>query len=371
MGLLAIGVVVVAGVWLFNALQERRLRSRLERAFDAEREDVLLRDGAPAPAGKRADAPPEIPVSRVEPVLGRVHVAQSAEATEAAETTKAGAEPAASLPDVPDFDSEFDFVMAVDAPGPIGESVLGEWMAHVTACGKPTRGYGWDAAASRWQEIAPAGGRHAHARVTIQLADRAGAVTAAQLATVCDATRHCADRCGGTATLPDTEAALRVANDLDAFCAEVDVAIGINVVAPQGQSFAGHRIRAAAEEAGFRLAPHGIFQYRDELDNLLFTLDNHEHAPFIPEQVGALSTRGITLLLDVPRSFGGEQAFDRMCDIGKALAQALGGSLVDDNRVALKDASLAVIKQQLRGILATMTGRGIEAGSARALRLFA
>lgn len=364
MGLLAIGVVVVAGVWLFNALQERRLRSRLEQAFDAEREDVLLRGGAPAPApaGKRADAPAEPPVSRVEPVLGRPDVAEVAETR---------AEPPTSFPDVPDFDSEFDFVMAVDAPGPIGDGVLGEWMAHVAACGKPSRGYGWDAVGSRWQEIAPAGGRHAHARVTIQLADRAGAVTAAQLATVCDATRNCAERCGGTATIPDTEAALRIANDLDAFCAEVDVAIGINVVAPQGQSFAGHRIRAAAEEAGFRLAPQGIFQYRDDHDNLLFTLDNHEHAPFIPEQVGALSTRGITLLLDVPRGFGGEHAFDRMCDIGKALAQALGGSLVDDNRVVLKDASLAVIKQQLRGILATMTGRGIEAGSARALRLFA
>ena len=41
-----------------------------------------------------------------------------------------------------------------------------------------------------------------------------------------------------------------------------------------------------------RAATHG---------DVLFTLDNHEPMPFVPEQMKTLSTSGITFLLDVPR----------------------------------------------------------------------
>ena len=95
--------------------------------------------------------------------------------------------------------------------------------------------------------------------------------------------------------------ALRAARELDAFCSAVDVAVGVNVVAGEGGAFPGTRIRAAAEAAGFKLEPDGVFHYRDQNRRSLFTLDNHEPAPFLPEQVKSLSTRGITLMLDVPR----------------------------------------------------------------------
>ncbi len=68
------------------------------------------------------------------------------------------------------------------------------------------------------------------------------------------------------------------------FCAGVDVAIGVNVIAEEGNTFAGTRIRALAEAAGFKLEPDGVFHYRNERRQTLFTLDNHEPAPFLPEQ---------------------------------------------------------------------------------------
>ncbi|MCW5605305.1 MAG: cell division protein ZipA C-terminal FtsZ-binding domain-containing protein, partial [Burkholderiales bacterium] len=160
------------------------------------------------------------------------------------------------------------------------------------------------------------------------------------------------------------------ARRIDAFCADADVAIGVNILAAEGRSFDGTRIRMLAEAAGFKLEPDGMFHYRADGRHTLFTLDNHEPAPFLPEQIKHLTTSGVTLLLDVPRVGDGPEAFDRMIEIGNGFAQALGGRLVDDNRVALNESGIAKIRQQLAEIQVTMGARGIPAGSARAQRLF-
>jgi len=60
-----------------------------------------------------------------------------------------------------------------------------------------------------------------------------------------------------------------------------------------------------------------------------------------------------------------------MAASGSRIAEALGGLLVDDNRVPLQAAGLARIKSQLREIQAAMAARHIPAGCARARRLFA
>jgi FtsZ-interacting cell division protein ZipA len=113
-----------------------------------------------------------------------------------------------------------------------------------------------------------------------------------------------------------------------------------------------------------------VFHYRDESRQTLFTLDNHEPAPFLPEQIKHLSTGGVTLLLDVPRVADGQAALELMLALGVQLAQELGGTLVDDNRVPLNDNAVRAIQQQLQSIHARMEARGLPAGSERALRLF-
>ena len=68
---------------------------------------------------------------------------------------------------------------------------------------------------------------------------------------------------------------------------------------------------------------------------------------------------------------------DGVFDLGLAalndtigLANALGGTLVDDKRAPLGDASLAAIRGQLARVYAAMEARGIVAGSDTARRLF-
>lgn len=274
-------------------------------------------------------------------------------------------------PPAPGFDAALDYVAAIDSSAPIAEPAVDELMSRIAACGKPVHARGYDAESGHWVELSRgAGGRYSGLRLALQLVNRSGPVNATQLSLFCDAVKSCADRVPAFAVCPDMQAALASARELDSFCSNVDVAIGFNIIAREGDTFAGVRIRAQAESAGFKLEPDGVFHFFDEHRRTVFTLDNHEPAPFLPERIKTLSTHGITVLLDVPRVADGPKVLDRMHEIARGLATTLGGRLVDDNRAVLNETSTARIKEQLRSIHAAMEARGIPAGSARALRLF-
>ena len=370
LSLLAIGVVVVAAVYLYNWVQERRLRRRLQEAFGGERDDALM----------KAHAEPELraePQMKLEPELQPAYAddaegdAEPAVAARVAESIQEGPLIAEPVPEVPWFDDALDYVAEIRAPATLAAATVAELLSKIAAAGKPCRAAGYDEQAGRWEELTRSGaGRHRQLRLALQLVNRSGALAAPQLAAFTDAVRACAAKIGATAEYPDVHEALKRARELDGLCAEVDVAIGINVVAEQGRSFGGADLRAQAEAAGFKLEPDGVFHYRDGSRQTLFTLDNHEPLPFIPEQINGLTTAGVTLLLDVPRVADGSRALDAMVDAAQRLAQALGGRLVDDNRVNLNAAGIANIRRQLDGIAAAMSERGIDPGGKRALRLF-
>ncbi|HSN40365.1 MAG TPA: cell division protein ZipA C-terminal FtsZ-binding domain-containing protein [Burkholderiales bacterium] len=362
--LLVIGAAVVGAVYLFNRVQERKLRRKLEQAFATAHDDVLLETVASPPAAGE----------RIEPQLQPAEDPPGAAEETRAESGEPGHAPAAPsdapVP-APAFDPAIEFIAQIDADAPISDALLGELLNKTAACGKPVRGIGFNADAGQWEDLAPeAGNRYGRLCLALQLVNRGGPVHPAQLAAFCDAVKGCAGKISAAVTLPDIQEALGVAAALDRFCAEVDIAIGINVVAPDAGVFSATKIRALAEAAGFKLEPGGIFHYRNDERQTLFTLDNHEPAPFIPEQMKSLTTSGITLLLDVPRVANGQKILDRMIETGKGFAHALGGRLVDDNRAELNEPGIVKIKRQLDAIYAEMEAHGIHAGSERALRLF-
>src|SRR2546422_698944 len=77
-GLIAIGTLVVAGVFFYNKWQEGRYRRQAEAAFGARHEDVLLRSG-----GGETPATGWPGAERIEPVL-----APFAPASESAEASR-------------------------------------------------------------------------------------------------------------------------------------------------------------------------------------------------------------------------------------------------------------------------------------------
>lgn len=395
--LIAIGFIVVMGVIFFNWMQQRRYRRGAEKAFGRKHEDVLLRTDASAAED-----------GRVEPQLGKenwrdlqmeqveqVEPAQrNAEPTEPEEIIRPNLEPvslaatpATSVTSVTSAEQPpvavgnagdaVDYVINIDAETFITDSSLTKILQRKFDFNKPMRWLGQRDTDAFWEEIAIEGngredkGGYINVKGCLQLADRAGPASEVSLSEFRDMVQNFAAHVNAVADCPDVHEAYARALSLDQFCAKVDVMIGINIISRDASPFTGAKIRVLAEASGFKLAPEGVFNYRDEGNTVLFSLNNHESAPFLSDSMRTLTTRGVTFLLDVPRVANGEKVFDQMTHLAGIFSDTLGGIMVDDNHVPLSDSGIGKIKHQLMAIQSMMLSRNIPAGGEIALRLFA
>jgi hypothetical protein len=353
-GLLMLGVLVVAGVVAFNWHQERQFRRRAEQTFAGGHDDILFerRAAVTATASSSQDRRDE---ARIEPKMGAP-----------AEDSPAGGLPLQSgLPQ-----PELDYIVEIRAGEIIPAERLAQLRRTLATLGRIISFSGFDFRSKSWQPLVLDGARYTSVRVALQLVDRSGPVNGEHLQRFGDAVRAAAREIAAIAELPDFAPVLEQAAELYRFCERVDVMVGINVVARTGQVFHGTKIRAQAEAAGLHLQPGGVFHCLDEQGGSLFSLDNQEPEPFLIDKIRSLTTPGITFLLDVPRVSDGLPAFDRMVAMSRSFAESLDGMLADDNRVPLDDTGLDKIRAQLRFIYGAMEQRGIHAGGPLALRLF-
>jgi FtsZ-interacting cell division protein ZipA len=351
--LIAIGACVVAGVLAFNWWQERQFRRRAELAFDHEHDDVLMPAKSPG-----AEAAPD---ARIEPRLDGATLPEPA-------PRAAPLRPSAALP----IDPVIDYVVEIELaePAPVAE-LHPQLNALAANWGKPVLAAGYDAAAGGWQAGGTGNKDYAQLRFAVQMANRAGCIEQEKLTTFRAAVEKWAEVQAAIAVKSlDAGLAHAMAVQLDRFCADVDIAVGVNVVTRNGGPFSGTKIRALAQAAGMKLESDGVFYLRNDAGQPVYTLDNHEPMPFMPEQITTLTTSGVTFLLDVPRVAEGLAAFEAMLATARSFASTLDGTLVDDNKVPLSDEAIEKIRRQLTGILAKMEAGQIAAGGARALRLF-
>jgi hypothetical protein len=82
-----------------------------------------------------------------------------------------------------------------------------------------------------WVPLANASSDVSKIRVALQLADRRGHVTGDDLGAFERLVNQWAQGAGANVSAPDTAPYLRAARDLDRFCADVDVVVGLNVLA--------------------------------------------------------------------------------------------------------------------------------------------
>lgn len=262
------------------------------------------------------------------------------------------------------------YVAEVSARDPFLPSVLDQLARALGPLAARVELHGRQKDAKPWEAIdltAPKAVRDL--RAALQLVDRRGAVTQQEIVIFQSAVARCAASSGASASIPEAGPFLARSRELDAFCSEVDVVVGINLVAQPGRPIAGTRLRGLAEAAGFRLE-RGVLVFPDGQGGARFTLEQQSGAPITADSLRTLQATAVTLLLDVPRLADGVAAFDQMVAVGRQLAQSLGASLVDDNQVPVSEAGLEQIRNQLRTIYRTMDAHGIPAGSPAALRLF-
>lgn len=388
--LIAVGAAAVAGVWGFNKFQEYRARKAAEALHDGKRPDVLL-DGAPT--GGHGTA---MPAARVEPSLSDEEVPLSvapqivfdkAQVIADADTFRipqAGTEtevlavgnsapasplPASEEPPAALVSPLIDYVAAFEmVEGAPGEHVMLATRDLARRLGRRVACIGLSDTAVSWQRCTPEGS-YRRLRIAVQLADRTGPITEAQLELFRNAMQQIADELLAVADMPARRQALEAAQKLDAMCAGVDIQVGVNVVAA-AQPFPGTKLRGLIESSGLVADADGSFARCDDEGRPLFRLLNHDPAGFSLESLKTQPVRGITFLVDVPRVARGDRVFNQMVELANRFAETLGGSLVDDNRRPITEQFLSPIRTQIiqyQGVLAT---HGIPAGGDLALRLF-
>lgn len=195
-GLLVAGVLAVAGVLLYNRLQERRVRRAAERAFGSGHADALLDE------------------TRREPTLG---LAPRPEAP------ANGAMP----------DSAVDYVMVLSVPGGIPAPLLREYWAPIELrfAGRAL--------------LAPV--EDAEVAVALQLVSRDGVASEAELLEFRGATETLAAKIGASIAAPEMREALEAARELDRVCAEADIQVALHV--------AGIAPPAGIDSSVFRVEP--------------------------------------------------------------------------------------------------------------------
>lgn len=360
-GLLLVGLLVVGGVYLFNVWQQRRIRRQSEQAFGNQHDDVLLRSGREGASERRAETRVEPRVeSRVEPRMGHMPAEDEIAAV-----------PSGGGGWSPDEDFRVDFSAELVPPAPVHADALAALLKRRAEFGKPVAVTGLVADRGEWDDVVPGAAAHyARVRASLQLCDRSGPVSEVMLSGFRDTVLGLARDLNAAVDLPDTEDVAVQAALLDQFCAEVDQMIGVNLVARDDRPFPGSKVRALAESNGLRLTPDGRFVQYDDAGCELFSASDFDGRPLRADALGQTQLKGLTFLLDLPRVADGERAFDQMMHLARTFSVTLGAALVDDNRVALTEAGLGRIREQIRRLQESMRSHGIPPGSAVALRLF-
>ncbi len=364
LGLVIAGVALVVAVLAYNWMQERRARRRIAAAFT--RPGGVREGSEPSLRGDAAIAPGQS-VS-IEQAPGVEDEGLAGEPLTQDEAVPRPLAPAHRERDGVAPDPDIECVVLLQPPAPAPSAAMAS--ATTQRQPKPVRWLGRRGAGLPWQALNTAAGPWQAIAACLLLADRSGAASRSDIEAFLHTVAGAAENLSIDCALPDAGDEAARADELDRFCADLDVQIGLTILKGELGQIAGTRLRGVAEAAGFRLDSAGQFEYLDETGNVLWRLQNYKQEPLTAESLRMLTTPGIVLLIDVPRVADPARVFDQMRLIAKRLAQTLEGVLVDDNRRPLDDAALVAIRDQVQATAAALRAAHIEPGGTRALRLF-
>jgi len=368
--LLAIGLGVVIAVYVFGWWKQRQYSRKFGAAFSQQHDDALYQEkpAQPEQAVEPASFIAEEPMLVNQDALVEVDSVVEAEIVAelpVIDIATTLSEPCALL------DMRSDFIIELHLAEPAAAAVLDGLWQRKFDFRKPVQVCGLTLTESQWERvIAESQPLYSKFRIALQLVDRSGVITVAKLGDFRDLVQGIAQAIEADATVPDVQEVHRAALELDAFCAEVDQMVGVNLRVQGERLTGGGKVAQAAALHGMRLESDGAFHLFDTQGHSLMTLINQDSKPFQHHTLEQSLTAGITLLLDVPRVENPAENFDLLVKMAHQLAGELQLSLVDDNKLPLTDAGLAHIRAQLVEVEAKMRGNDLVPGSAQARRLF-
>ncbi|WP_131111256.1 cell division protein ZipA C-terminal FtsZ-binding domain-containing protein [Sulfuricystis thermophila] len=381
--LIVFGVVLVLAVWLYNRIQEKRFLARKEREALAS---AAAKPKTMPPGGETASPQP---ARRIEPSLSTSPPGAGAPEPSFMEADLP-LEPEAAVPagevdllldveeeGIPSVPAEWsdgsvDCLVRIEFVAPVPVQVLREehrdWSERID---KPVQWLGLDEHSGHWHTLLPDDpGSVKHLAAALQLVDRLGAVSAETLAAFVEGMKRLAQRFVGRIEAPDTGALFERAQELDAFCASVDLQLTLHVLPKRTPHLSGAALAPLIERAGLRREGERFVASNPD-GSEVFALICRASTTFPADQVAANELTDLIFTLDVPRVAAGAQAFERLLDFARQCATSLGGQLADAHRKPLPEATIAIIRSRIVELQSRMAERGIVPGGVRALRLFA
>jgi hypothetical protein len=354
-------VLLVAGVAIYNVVVERSARKRAEAAFGERPPDALFTP----PADRRE------PAERREPTLGSMpppsDVVEAAEAVAPmARTGDAPLPPAEASGEEAQISSRIDTVAVILADESVKLEQLEALRDALGAFGDRVRCEGivdeqWfpvdTAPLPAWREL----------RVGLQIANRKGPLTEEDIERFNSSVADFAASVGAVSQREAPSAAAARARELDAFCADADIEVAVNVIGQFGGTFSLAKVKALALEQGLAETSVGEMVRFAADGTPAFVVRRFEDPKSKP---AATYTPGVTFALDLPHVHDAPAVLTEMVAMAQRFAASLGGQLVDDARRPLSDAGLSSIRRTLEGIHRQMESHGIPAGGPLARRLF-
>jgi FtsZ-interacting cell division protein ZipA len=350
LSLLTIGLIVVAGVYLYGFWQQWRYRRSQGESFKSKFTESSIQA-----APNKARAIDTQLDEQSDPLLEIE-----------GDSDHSGADGVCGL-----LNDATDYVVTILLKTPLTPEALEALWQRRFDFGKSVQACGLNNASGLWERMIPESEHNYRAfRLGLQLVDRTGSVSEMRLVGFRDLLSDIARQLQVEVRLPQVEQVVQRAQELDRFCADVDQMIGINLLTSGDRKLFGTEVASAAERLGMSLQSDGTFHLADEFGMTLFNLSASDGTPFQHHTLNQVRVDSLTLLLDIPRVSEPVRRFDEMVALAQELAKILRTTMADDQRVALSDGAIAQIRIQVAATEDLMQVGHITPGSAQALRLF-
>ena len=410
--LIILGIFIIAGVVVYNWMQERKLRKEVTSEFIVPQKDVLSEDfyidtdayvekelaevtekarsvkhsvaaeSMPALASVDDSVFDDSPIAShemQEEVAPEVDAPVSVFASATVVQEELQSEPIvkatllqgihASLPDA--VHTQVDLSAILYATKNFSVKDLDALRASLAEIPQPITVYGLDNE-EKWHLLSESAPDVTFKQVacSMQLADRGGPVAKSLLNKFQFAVEDSGLALNAHVEWQGNGDAMQRAIELDQFCIEVDQLISVHLV--QGEMpIHGTKFKGLAEANAMRLKDDGKFYYyANGKEEPLFCLIDTNNIPFTAESLRSNVLKSVTFQIEIPKVNNCELVFNQLIAMAQKMASSLNGRLVDDNQKPLGDLQIEKIRQQLKVIHATMVARGIMPGSPSSMRLF-
>lgn len=275
-------------------------------------------------------------------------------------------------------DIEIDFAARIPGKNVIKrDTALGLYRQYEYKMQKRHRVFGCSYPSKLWVDLEdqPKSARFTHFGMTLQLADRNGAVTESELNQFSQMVLRFAEVFGRRFSFSMSfEDALEQGKTIDELCKKYDALAILNILARHGRRFSGADIDRHARELGMDLNQRNFYQKRRVSgvgSPMLYGLANlFGNGEFEPDNMDEFRTDGLTMFMNIPATSKPAEAFRDMVVGAKTLCERLEGKLVDQNRKAMTDQGLEKISQQIHKLELEMESEHIPPGGDLAIRLF-